>query len=474
MRTLIISDLHLGNGGPYDVFMGGNALPALLDHLGRTSLRVFINGDGADFLMNDDPLELDESRAQAQAEAIVRDPKSAAVLLAFGRVLARGGEVTFRLGNHDIELSLPAVQAVFRRALGQPVDVAERLAFVPGNTPEILTIGDVRLLITHGEQDDQWNKVDYNNLHTPKKRYVYAPGSVLVKKILNPGTSTHGLRFLSLLKPDFQGAALSALAVDPTIAKQLFKGATLRILAQLFDRKNMAATFAEEEEPLAESIFDLGDEPPTVSDENGFSVDNVETRLASIRLDEDEQEALSSMLGETMVATFGNEDDAEILDRASVKIAKAALAIYGGIQRRLVGTEGDAIFALEPTVGEWSECRRLAEKFNVNAVILGHTHAARWKEEKGFLYANTGTWIGLMALPASNAPDEEWAEYLTELRQNRTLDPSKQRRAVVHSRFTAALVDALPSSGAAVSLVEWDGAQLKTLGCTQLLPATNR
>ena len=31
MRTLIVSDLHLGNGGEYDVFAGGDALPALLD-----------------------------------------------------------------------------------------------------------------------------------------------------------------------------------------------------------------------------------------------------------------------------------------------------------------------------------------------------------------------------------------------------------------------------------------------------------
>jgi UDP-2,3-diacylglucosamine pyrophosphatase LpxH len=242
MRTLIISDLHLGNGGPYDVFEGGAELPALLDRVSTASLiRVIVNGDGVDFLMNDDPLELDEARAVAQARAIVAHPPSAAVLEAFGRVLARGGEVTIRLGNHDVELAFAAVQAVFRGALGQPADVAAKLAFATGKEPEILELGGARVLVTHGEQDDKWNKVDYEKLLAGDKQYTYAPGSVLVKTILNPGTALHGMRFLSLLKPDFQGAALTALAVDPTVAKQLFKGSSMRMIVQLFNRRGRRA-----------------------------------------------------------------------------------------------------------------------------------------------------------------------------------------------------------------------------------------
>ena len=30
MHTLIVSDLHLGNGSDYDAFAGGEALPAFL------------------------------------------------------------------------------------------------------------------------------------------------------------------------------------------------------------------------------------------------------------------------------------------------------------------------------------------------------------------------------------------------------------------------------------------------------------
>jgi UDP-2,3-diacylglucosamine pyrophosphatase LpxH len=455
MKTLIISDLHLGNGGPYDVFEGGASLPALLDHLSSDPLRVIVNGDGVDFLMNDDPLELDPQRAKAQAQAIAKNPPSAAVFQAFGRVLARGGAVTIRLGNHDVELALPSVQAVFRDALEQPARIAERLAFAHGDVPEILEIGRARVLVTHGEHDDRWNKVDYDNIRKRDPRYAYAPGSVLVKKILNLGTSQHGMRFLSLLKPDFQGAALAALAVDPTVARQLLKGATMGMLVDLFRRKGMAPTFAEDERSPEEALFE----------EDGAK------RLAAANLDEDELAAVSALLGEGGAVVDFAGDDEGIVTRAGIKIAKAALSLYAGVQRRLSGTEGDTYFALTPTEGEWTEARRLAKKYDAGAVIIGHTHAARWKEEEGLVYANTGTWIGLMQLPRSDESDEVWAAYLDELRRNKGLDPEKQERARILTRFTAVLAEPHSEGGAALSLVAWEAGELRTMGAAHVSKA---
>lgn len=463
MKTLIISDLHLGNGGPYDVFEGQEALPALLDHLSTEELRVLINGDSVDFLMNEDPLELNEQRAVAQAQAIADTPSSAAVLLALGRVLARGGEVVVRLGNHDIELAFASVRTVFRQALAQPTDVAERLAFVTGDAPEIMTVGGVRILVTHGEQDDRWNKVDYAKLRKGDPNYRYAPGSVLVKKILNPGTKQHGMRFLSLLKPDFQGAALSALAVDPSVAKQLFKGATVGMLAQLFARKGMAVTFTDEEP----AIFEGGSEPNT--DELGFSEMDSEGRLASAHLNDEEREAMESLLNPQAIVDFAGDDDG-VVARARAKIGKAALSLYGQMQRTLTGTAGDSYFVLEPLPDEWTEAQRLSKKFNAQAVVLGHTHAARWKTEENLVYANTGTWIGLMQLPSSTADDQEWAHYLDELQRNKDLSESKQERAKVMTKFTAVVIDEHAHGGANMMLVEWNGKTLETLGQTHLLP----
>lgn len=480
MKTLIISDMHLGNGGPYDVFEGAEALPALLDRMSDAPLRVLVNGDGVDFLMNDDPLELDASRAAAQARAIAENPKSAAVLRAFGRVLARGGQVTIRLGNHDIELSFPVVQEILRDALGQPRDVASRLVFTIGDAPEILEIGGARVLVTHGEQDDKWNRVDYKTLLKQDKVYKYAPGSVLVKKILNPGTSAHGMRFLSLLKPDFQGAALSALAVDPTAAKQLFKGATIGMLIQLFKRSGTVPTFAEEEEERPEDIplFSSGDQPPAADIEGSgdlevpLSEEDVERRLRTVHLDAEEQEAMQTLLDEDAPLNFAGEDDT-VLGRASVKIARAALGLYARLQRGVTGDQGDNYFALEPTQDEWTEAQRLANKFNAGAVVIGHTHAARWKQESDLLYANTGTWIGLMQLPRSDSTEEDWLAYLNELRANKGLDPKAQERAKIFTRFTAVVAEASPGGGASLSLVEWKGGELSTLG-TARVPPTNK
>jgi UDP-2,3-diacylglucosamine pyrophosphatase LpxH len=467
MKTLIISDLHLGNGGPYDVFEGEDALPALLDNLGEGPWRVIVNGDGVDFLMNEDPLELDEVRSVRQALQIVQNPASAAVFGAFGRVLASGGEVTIRLGNHDIELVFPGVQAVFRNALAQPDFIADKLVFAHGDAPEIMTVGGARILVTHGEQDDRWNKIDYEKLRVGDKRYTYAPGSVLVKKILNPGTSLHGMRFLSLLKPDFQGAALSALAVDPSVAKQLFKGATFGMLAQLFQRKGMAATFADDEES---AVFEGPNASAPVTDALGVSEEDVEKCLATANLDDEEREVMESLLDENAIANFAGDDDG-VLARASIKIAKAALSLYARLQRKLTGNKGDTYFALEPMPDEWTEAQRLADKFKAQAVVIGHTHAARWKEEGALVYANTGTWIGLMQLPQSDASEYEWAAYLHELRENKELHASKQKIALILRRFTGVIVDEHPRGGALMSLVEWDGAALKTLGQTRIAPA---
>lgn len=438
MRTLVISDLHLGNGGDYDAFAGAEELPAFLDRVAAAPTRVFINGDGIDFLMNEDPLELDRDRAAAQARAIVAAPSSRGVLRALGRVLARGGEVVIRLGNHDVELALPEVQEILRAGLDQPQAVAARLAFQLGDAPAILDVGGARILVTHGEHGDKWNKVEYEALKDPET-YTYTAGSTLVKQIMNPITREYGMRFVSLLKPDFQGAALTALAVAPEIVKVLFQRASLDIAWQLFKRANMAAAF--------------DDAAPSLG---------LAERLAVAGLDAEEQEALETFLGDGPVS-FAAEDDG-VLSRASIKIARAGLELYAGMQRRLSGTAGDEYFRLDPDESEWEDAKRLAKKYGAAAVIIGHTHAARWKEADGVVFANTGTWIWLMKLPPFEAGDEAWADFLSELEHNPKLLPERQKHAKTMRRFTAVVIEPQAGDGARTSLVEWDGGNVRTLG----------
>jgi len=442
MRTLILSDIHLGNEGGYDIFAGGEALPAFLDHMARQGpLHVLLNGDTADFLMNRDELVLKLDVAERQAQAIVAAPSTARVMEAFGRVLAGGGRLTVRLGNHDIELALAPVQAVFREALKQPDDVAARMAFTTGEAPEILEVGGARLLVTHGEHNDTWNRIDYKNLLKGEAGYAkfrYPPGSRLVKTLLNPLKTDYRMRFADLLKPDFQGAVLTAMAVDPGAVKELFQGSTLTLGWQLFRQSRGAFTFADGEE---------------IEPETGLS-----DRFDELELDDDEREAMEALLGDG--PQFFAAGDAEKADKAKMKFLRNGMKYYSRAQKHLVKDAGEKFFALDPSEQEWQEAKRLAKKFKADGVLIGHTHAARWRQDDDLTYVNTGTWIRLMSPPGSEAPETDWEDFLQMLRRNPMLDPDRGKAPPVLTRFTGALIEPHPDGGAHTRLIEWtkDGA----------------
>lgn len=146
-----------------------------------------------------------------------------------------GGQV---LINHDVELAFASLQARIRAALAQPSEIAARLRFERGEKPAILDVGGARILVTHGEHPDGWNRVDYRHLPEPEcgvgadaAAFTYAPGSRLVKMLMNPFKRQYGLYFIDLIKPDFQGGVLTALSVNPLAVRAAFQGAT----AKLFD-----------------------------------------------------------------------------------------------------------------------------------------------------------------------------------------------------------------------------------------------
>lgn len=448
MKSVILSDLHLGSGGVYDAFAGEVELPELIDRLAGPDVRFILNGDSVDFLMNEDPLELDAGRAADQARAIAAAPATAKVLQALGRALAAGAGVVIRMGNHDAELALAEVQSILRGALGQPEATAARLEFQRGEAPLLLECNGARILISHGEQNDPWNRLDYATLGGPggpdlaPAAFHYPPGSRLVKTLMNPLKRLYGMRFADLLKPDFQGAVLTCLAVDPSAVSVVFKGSTLSLLWQLFRRMSGPATFGDDDD----NNEDLG----------------LARAIESAGLDEDEMAALESTLDPDGIQSFADDG---ILDSARRKLGQAGLKLYAGAQRRLVGTTGQSYFALDPTADEWTEARRLATKFDAQAVILGHTHSARFGEQEGLVFANTGTWIWLMQLPAPDSPAEAWADFLELCRTNPRLDPKAGPSAATMSRFNFAVIEPAPG-GARLSLCEYKGGAIVECGAS--------
>ncbi len=431
MHTLVLSDIHLGNGAGYDIYAGEAVLPGLLDQAAATRTHVIFNGDSFDFLMNEDPLELDVARAAEQARAIVANPPTAAVMHALGRVLAAGGRVEIRLGNHDAELALHEVQAVFKDSLGQPPDVAARLEFVRNAAPGILDVGGARLLLAHGEHNDPWNRLDYEHLKAGGA-FNYPPGSRLVKTLLNPLKRRYGMRFADLVKPDFQGGVLTAIAVDPKAVSLIFQGSTVNLLWQLFRRVGDDVSFAPGEAP--EQDLGLAD------------------ALDSADLTPEERAAVEQALDPDADVAFGIGD---ILGAAGAKLVRKGMSAYAHLQRKLASGVGDAFFALAPDAAELADAHRLADKFDVDAVVLGHTHAARFHQDDKVTFVNTGTWIYLMRLPADDAPISAWEEFLHQARSNPGLDPAKGPAPPLIVRLTGLVVDPHPQGGAQFRLCEF-------------------
>jgi UDP-2,3-diacylglucosamine pyrophosphatase LpxH len=433
MRTLILSDLHLGNGGDYDIFAGTENLPPLLDRFVDPPTRVILNGDSMDFLMNEAPLRLDADQAVEQAKAIATAGPTAPTLEALGRICAAGGEVLVRMGNHDVELALAEVREVFRNHLKQPDSIAKRMTFQRGNEPLIIDVGGATILITHGEQRDPFNQVDYDHLPGPDapasargEDFHYPPGSLLVKEILNPLKKEHRMRFADLLKPDFQGAVLTALAVDPYAARVALKGEALEIIRGALDN-------------LGEVSF------IPVTDEVGLA-----NRFQGAGLTPDEVDVLKRQLSvEPEEIDFGLVSD--ILYGLSLKLTRAGLKLYARMQRQLTDDSGKRYFSYEPGKSEMNEARRLANKYGAKAVITGHSHAARWKQEGNLLYVNTGTWIWLMRLPDESASDDEWIEFLKDIKRDPKLEGDKNQ-ARLEKRFTPVTLEPGPRGGATIAL----------------------
>lgn len=382
MKIIVVSDLHLGNGGGYDIFAGADALPAMLAT--ERPDRLIINGDGVDFLLDDAPIEgLDVDRAVRQAEAIVAHSKP--LLAAIGTV----PEVIIRLGNHDVELALPQVQAVFQEAIG------ENVSFVLGDdTTPLIDLNGVKILVTHGEHIDANNRLQYQRLHRAPERFRYPFGSHVVKEGLNPFKRDQQARFADLIKPDVRGGALTTALIYPGEAGRALRKAFPKLTFEfLRSRATSGRTFADADD------------------------DGVETP----------------------------EWQAQML-------------------RWLAARCGERFFSLEPTEGEKNEVDRLIAKFGCHAVIMGHSHAARFQGGRQ-PYINTGTWIPLVRMPGEGDNAAAWTRFISDLKADPTLTGAASRYLM--TRFTAAVVTET-DRGVKLDLLEWKDGKGEVLRTTQI------
>ena len=184
-------------------------------------VELIVNGDMVDFLAPDgtEPQVWmkDEDTAIERLKRIVETSpqpfEALAELLAHPRC-----SLTLLLGNHDVELSQPAVRRHLR----------EKILRSEGRGLEMIYNGEAcvrgRLLVEHGNRYDPWNQINFSGLRqegSQRSRGLPVPEAERGKRWFLPPAGTllvvHGINhllaaypFLNLLKPE-KGAVLPLL-----------------------------------------------------------------------------------------------------------------------------------------------------------------------------------------------------------------------------------------------------------------------
>ena len=382
-RLYVISDLHLG-GAPAEGGARGfqiclpatqAAMAAFIDRLpaatAEADTRLVVAGDIVDFLA-EEPFAAftpDEGAALAKFRSIVKN--TAPVWPALRRFVAeRGGALTLMLGNHDIELSLPAVRAALLAEVGAAPGAGAatgRVDFIYDN--EAFTLGPV--LIEHGNRFDAWNAVPHGALRRVRSQlsrrlpvapeFPALPGSRLVVEVMN------GLKkdypFIDLLKPEDAGALPVAAALGAGGVRDVWKAFNRY-------REANAKDFDESGEPLDETLIAA----PAGSDQALFDL----------------AEDLSAGGNAAQVSFVG-----DVASKLRDKVRRDAL--FRAMQN-LAETHRLA-FAIEHEVDTYLKPAQRSAQAGFRVVVYGHTHLPKRVAIGEAVYLNTGTWADLMRLP---------------------------------------------------------------------------
>jgi|APLak6261658528_1056013.scaffolds.fasta_scaffold03787_2 UDP-2,3-diacylglucosamine pyrophosphatase LpxH len=408
-EVFIISDLHIG--GEYSDIKGGRGF-RINTHVAdlckffveirerakdtKMSTELVINGDFLDFLAEKVPQELkrksfidDQEKALATFEQIVKRDK--AVFDELNKLLDAGVSVTVLLGNHDIELSLPAIRDQLGTLLR--LDSGRKFKFIYDG--EAYLIGDV--LIEHGNRYDGWNVVDHDLLRrfrSESSRRLsishdadFSPpaGSELVELIMNPIKKDYP--FIDLLKPETDAAIPFLLALEPSYANaaNAIEAGRLALKAKWRGQKEPArprqpGNFAGQVDSPLNKVLNLQLEDPSER----------EKLRQLIKTAQEGKQNMSSGVANRILSF------AQLINSNNYE---ERLHILRGTLRCL---QRDKSFDLSIESGKEyiAAAQKLASNTGISTIVFGHTHLAKEVEiADGKKYINTGTWADLMAFP---------------------------------------------------------------------------
>ncbi|MBR0778788.1 metallophosphoesterase [Bradyrhizobium diazoefficiens] len=457
-HLIVISDLHLGGRPPADGNPGFELCPAVSrrrlarlirrlaarpDFMGDgDTIELVINGDLIDFLAEEPfvPFTKQATEAIEKLERIIQNcdrgsKEEESVFPALAEFVGLGNKLTVLLGNHDIELSLPAVRRSLASALtgGRPA----RVEFVFDG--EAYVIRDV--LIEHGNRYDGWNAVEYGALRAYRSSvsrgeepFPFQPpaGSRLVASIMNPLKRRYP--FVDILKPENEAVLPILCALEPKLVLELKRVAPLW-LAMLrtsgkLGRVKREETFIASGMPAAlpateasGAVLEPARTPDNPNREHTFRSTNEildeAGRLADETLPQEPRGRVPPGTGQIAVGVPAWLSsglglwDAVRAGAAATRSRLLSRALRA--QREAIGTTFDLDAKDSPY---FSAAERLHAAAGARFVLFGHTHLAKSIALPSHgRYVNTGTWCPTMRLPPEfyeEEPSEKTLEGLTQ------------------------------------------------------------
>lgn len=392
-RVIVISDLHLG--GEPAMMNRPDWLEAFIDRppidLAHDEvLELVIAGDFIDFLAIQPYAEFTPNPIVAvqKLRTVIDSPsKFAGIFDALGRHISRGHRLAILVGNHDVEMALPAVQHTLLERVGA---TPYTLRFIDDG--RAYRIGGA--LIEHGNAYDGANANDWTGLRhlassqsrawPPERDFLASPGSKIVNTVVNELKDRYP--FVQLLQPEGELLALLLLAFEPKLGRDFKKiGSLLRgqQLASAPPKRGVRPISAGVTSPLTldPELLEAfgGDYKTLVLQPNGDISATSEWFRSWIIADKD---SLSEILKK-----------GDLIPENRLKQIRLAMA------KMLFDDDSDKPDGSAEQYGE--EAKRMLSSINgLEVVVMGHTHLPRCKRYTHGTYINSGTWIDRFRIPS--------------------------------------------------------------------------
>lgn len=387
---------------------------------------------------------------------MLTDPEFKQIFAALAELLRQPNrQLVLLLGNHDLELALPALREKLTNALcGKSDEARGRLELLRDDGGFCCQVGPARIVCTHGNEVDPWNLVDYAKLTkrgSQEERGLVPQafdanaGTRLVIDVMNQIKKRYP--FIELLKPEAQLVPKLLAVLDPSALGLLSQFAPIAYRlarGELHERGLLGDAAAPGGESSREEMLDHLLNPrsrPVAADHLSTSRERLEQAARTVReggtalaMPDDSYAVLG--FGQYIIDRWRGIDQKEALRRA--------LADWLGDEQTTTAFNldrvDDTFRSLAQTVGP-----------DVDFLLAGHTHLARaLRRPDGGYYFNSGTWMRIIRLERAEDLQPQNFQGVYEALQKGTLNALDQARPqIVHTRPTVVAIELLADGAGA-------------------------